>query len=247
VAIAIVVGVHVQRLRGRQLQLDPYALSALASHVIVVGFIVSHVFDVIAYEPARVLRDPSALIDNLNISSFGGLLGALLGLYLWRRRYQLPVLPYADATVFGFVFAWFFGRLGCFSAHDHPGRHSDFFLAVANYRPLYAGDTRQPRHDLGLYEALFAMALSVAFAIAARRPRRPGVYVAAACLAYAPTRFLLDGLRVVDTRYLGLTPAQYGSLLLGALGLLVAARLRFQPTTGVGAQRDGGSPAARSA
>lgn len=166
------------------------------------------------------------LFRNFNISSFGGLLGAVVGLVLWQRRYREPILPYADATVFGFVFAWFIGRLGCFSAHDHPGRHTDFFLAV-NYPD-------GPRHDLGFEEALLTLPLCIAFAIAFRKPRRSGAYIAAACLYYAPVRFLLDSLRATDVshpdaRYLGLTPGQYAALVMFSYGLWLLGRLLQQP------------------
>lgn len=59
-----------------------------------------------------------------------------------------------------------------------------------------------------------------------------GWYVAAACLAYAPVRFLLDFLRVADARYLGLTPGQLASLALLGVGIAVALRVRrYQETS----------------
>ena len=226
VACAIWVGTAVQKIRARQLQLDQTAVAALATWVVLFGFVISHIFDVVAYEPRRLLSDPLFLFRNFNISSFGGLLGAVVGLVLWQRRYQKPILPYADATVFGFVFAWFIGRLGCASAHDHPGRHTDFFLAVR-----YPDG---PRHDLGLEEALLTLPLCIALAIAFRTPRRPGVYIAAACLYYAPVRFLLDSLRATDVvhpdaRYLGMTPGQYAALVMFGYGLWLLGRLLKPP------------------
>ena len=126
-----------------------------------------------------------------------------------------------DAGVFGFPFGWLFGRTGCFITHDHPGRVTDFFLAVDNYRG--AGE---PRHDLGLYEVFWSIAVVALFLFLARTRRRPGFYMALFCLLYAPVRFGLDFLRATpehggDIRYAGLTPGQYGSiaLLLTGVGL----------------------------
>lgn len=226
VAIAIFIGFKIQAIRARQLGLDEEATSALGVWVVGVGFVVAHLFSVLAYEPRKVLEDPLYIFSNFHISSFGGFMGAVLGLYLWHKRYGKPILPYADATVFGFVFAWFFGRLGCFSAHDHPGRRTDFFLAVR-----YPDG---PRHDLGFEEALLTVPLAIAFALAYRKNRRPGTYIAAACLYYAPVRFLLDTQRATDVampdaRYLGLTPAHYASLGMLAYGLWLAVSLARRP------------------
>ena len=123
-------------------------------------------------------------------------------------------MPYADSLAYGLATGWMFGRLGCFTAHDHPGAHTSFFLAVQ-----YPDG---PRHDLGLYEALWAAGIALFFAWLRRKKRPLGTYVAILTLAYAPVRFGLDFLRARDVpepdpRYFGLTPAQWG-----CLGVLVA-------------------------
>src|SRR5690606_22992064 len=99
---------------------------------------------------------------------------------------------------------------------DHPGRPSDFFLAV-DFPDM-------PRHDLGLYEFL---ALLVIFAIVlwfSRKDRPVGFLTGLAAALYGPVRFGLDFLRIegaagADPRYLGLTPAHYVSVLIFALGV----------------------------
>jgi phosphatidylglycerol:prolipoprotein diacylglycerol transferase len=228
VATGILLGANRTRYRGRQLGLSDEQSSSLATWVVVCGFVVAHVFDVIAYTPEQLAsRSPLQtllLLINIpaGISSFGGFLGALLGLLYWVRRERVPILVCADSLLYGLAFGWFFGRLGCFTAHDHPGALTSFFLAV-NY-------PEGPRHDLGFDEALFAGALALAFAILGRRPHRVGFYAAIACLAYGPVRFGLDFLRVqgvanADPRYFGLTPAQYGSVLVFAVGVAIAARI----------------------
>src|SRR4051794_17235779 len=87
VAIAILVGFKIQAIRARQLGLDQEAVSALGTWVVGFGFVVAHVFAVLAYQPGKLLEDPLYLFRNFHISSFGGFLGAVLGLFLWQRRY----------------------------------------------------------------------------------------------------------------------------------------------------------------
>ena len=228
VAIAILVGANRTRFRARQLGLHDDDTASLTTWVVVMGFIVSHIFDVLLYQPKELAERslPQALLLLVNpaagLSSYGGFLGALLGLLYWTRREKKPILVCADSLLYGLAFGWFFGRLGCFTAHDHPGAFTSFFLAVKY--------PEGPRHDLGLDEALFALALALLFAVLSRKPRPVGLYAALACAFYGPVRFVLDFLRVehvqgADPRYLGLTPAQYGSLAVFVTGLVIAAQV----------------------
>jgi phosphatidylglycerol:prolipoprotein diacylglycerol transferase len=163
-------------------------------------------------------------------SSTGGFIGAVIGSVLfWRFIRPRDYFAHADTIMFAFPFAWVFGRLGCFAAHDHIGRSSDFFLAV-NF-PLPTG----PRHDLGLYEALWTVVISAVFFALDRKPRKGGFYIALWAFLYAPARFVLDFLRNEDlansdVRWVGLTPAQWGMILMfcrwGVLGLQAAGRAR---------------------
>jgi phosphatidylglycerol:prolipoprotein diacylglycerol transferase len=238
VVCAILTGAYLMRRRAEQLGQDRRDAVDLATWMVVAGFIGAHVFDLVAYRWPTLVENPWLLVDprKFTISSFGGFGGAVVGMLLWRWRRGRPLWPFADAAAFGLVPAWTFGRLGCFVAHDHPGHRSGFVLAVQ-----YPGGSR---HDLGLYEAIFALVLGAAFLVANRRPRRVGTYLAVTCLVYAPVRFLLDFLRStdlprVDTRYLGLTPAQYAAMLLFAVGVVVAWR-----TWGRAAAAAGAPPAA---
>ncbi|MGB8329610.1 MAG: prolipoprotein diacylglyceryl transferase family protein, partial [Polyangiales bacterium] len=105
------------------------------------------------------------------------------------------------------------------------GKVTDFALAVSDYR--FGAPPYQPRHDLGLYEMLYAALIIVLFLWLEHRSRRPvGFYCALLPLVYAPVRFLLDFLRATpleggDARYAGLTPAQWSSVLMVGIGLAV--------------------------
>ncbi len=222
VIVASLVAQQFAKRNGR----SPTDTADLVLYVVVFAFVASYWLNGLFYETDAlfdVLRHPSQIFEHwLGLSSFGGFIGAALGALFWRWRRQGPFLPIADAAAFCFPFGWFFGRLGCFVVHDHPGRSSDFFLAVADYRtgvPPYV-----PRHDLGLYEVFVAVFIIGVFLWLARKPRPPGLYVALLPLLYTPLRFMLDFLRAPmseggDIRYFGLTPGQYGSIAFFVFGL----------------------------
>ena len=220
VAIGIIVGARATLRRGRELGLTDHSIRSMTTAILVGGFIAAHLFDVVAYQAgAGGVRWADVLNPFSGLSSFGGFAGAVATLFVWARVCGQRVAPYADSLAVGLAPGWLFGRLGCFTAHDHPGRHTSFVLGV-----------RYPdgvRHDLGLDEAIFAAAMTVLFMVLRRRERPVGTYPAILALTYAPVRFGLDFLRAydvagADTRYFGLTPAQYGCVLLYGVGIVLA-------------------------
>jgi phosphatidylglycerol:prolipoprotein diacylglycerol transferase len=220
VATGILVGARLTRNRGRELGLTDEKVASMITWTLVVGFLFAHVFDVFAYQTHGAHPSLWEILNPFGgFSSYGGFIGALIGLFAWAKKERVPVMPYADSLGYGLAAGWLFGRLGCFTAHDHPGRHTSFFLAVH-----YPDGVR---FDLGLMEALWAGAMTLLFAILHRCKRPLGTYVALLTICYAPVRFGLDFLRAYDVqgadpRYFGLTPAQYGSIAVLFAGIALA-------------------------
>jgi phosphatidylglycerol:prolipoprotein diacylglycerol transferase len=214
IVAGILIGSWVIRRHAVQRGVDVMHLRDALTWLLVAGFVGAHLFAVIAYEPEKTLADPLRLLKFWDgLSSTGGFFGAFIGLSYYCRKKRIALGPVADVVALGLLVGWIFGRLGCFTAHDHPGQPTDFFLAVKY--PLHLGG---PRHDLGFYEALLTLALFGLFEIVRRRPMPPGSLAALIGLVYAPPRFALDFLRLApgdhpslhgDLRYAGLTPAQY--------------------------------------
>ena len=219
VVLGVAVGLWFARRRATATGIPSDEITAAATWALLWGFAIAHLVEVLVYRP-EVLRAGQIwpLLEFWNgLSSFGGFFGALLGVALYFRRRKKPWLLHAEALLQGLVVGWLFGRLGCTLVHDHVGRLSSFALAIR-----FPGGAR---HDLGLYELLFTAAILVpALAILNSRPRAPGATVVAVALLYAPARLFLDFLRntdlpTADVRFFGLTPAQYGCLVLFGIGL----------------------------
>lgn len=219
VGLAVVVGIELAVWRGRHAGIDASEVQSFAIWVVGTGFVAAHLCDALWYHPDEVLRTPEILIElTAGLSSFGGFLGAIVGALAWRLRAHRTVLPLVENTLSVFPAAWAIGRLGCTLAHDHPGIHT----SAGNWLAFAYPDG--PRWDLGFLEMLFSIALAAVCALLWRKPRPLGTYIALTCLAYAPVRFALDFLRLPadaegDARYGGLTPAQWASFVLLAVGL----------------------------
>jgi len=210
VAIGVILGDRLTVREAAKRGLDPQDVRYLNARMVIGGFIMAHLVSVIFYFPERIAENPLILLYIWSgLSSFGGFAGAFITFMYLTRKDKIPRLAYADAVALGLSIGWIFGRLGCTTAHDHPGRHTDFFLAVRY--------PEGPRHDLGFYELLFTIVLSVVLFRFARKPRPAGHLIGLAALLYAPVRFGLDFLRATDVarpdeRYGSLTPAQWACI-----------------------------------
>ncbi|MEN9786001.1 MAG: hypothetical protein RLZZ299_1265 [Pseudomonadota bacterium] len=235
-----VLGLEIARARGIRLGLDVRDIVDGSVFIVLMGFVGGHLVHVLAYHPEIYARDGVMSLVRIweGFSSMGGFLGAVAGAVLFFRLIRpRPFWAHADTIMFGFPFAWIFGRAGCFVVHDHIGRRTEFPLAVA-----FPGGAR---HDLGLYETLLAAVIAGLFLALARRPRAAGFYTTVWCLVYAPVRFGFDFLRNTDlknadVRWHGLTPAQWGTMLLFTAGVILALRWR----TLAGGVAGGGEPPA---
>ena len=226
--------------------------------LIVVGWIFAHVFNVLFYEPEKVLEDPLILLKVWgSISSYGGLLGGIIGIWLWKKWHpKFDVGLWADHGAWGLTFAWFFGRVGCASVHDHPGAIAPetWFLAIQ-----FPDGTI--RHDLGFYEAIWWFVICIVVLWLDRKPRPKGFFLGLVPLMYAPARFVFDFMRVwpaediaeasanpivplfldllnvqaqqydygSDLRAFGFTPAQWMSIGLFIFGVIQLWRIRNRP------------------
>jgi len=226
VAIGVIVGDRIVVTQGTKRGLEAQDVRFLNARIVIGGFIMAHLVSVIFYFPERIKENPLVLLNVWSgLSSFGGFLGALIAFVYYTKREKIDRLLYADSVALGLSVGWIFGRTGCFTAHDHPGRHTSFFLSVR-----YPDG---PRHDLGLDELLFTILMTAILFTYARKPRPPGRVIGLAALMYAPIRFGLDFLRATDVarpdqRYAGLTPAQWACLATFGLGLHLM-RLKARP------------------
>jgi phosphatidylglycerol:prolipoprotein diacylglycerol transferase len=229
VATGVYIGWALTMRQAKRHAMNAEVMNSFIVHVVASGFFFGHVFDVLLYHPDKLSHAPTpadALAELLfvwrSLSSFGGFMGALLGLIIWKIRYKIrDTIPWADLVASAFPLAWVFGRSGCSVAHDHPGMRSDVWFAVQ-----YPGGGR---FDLGLYEMLFTVPVALTFLVLMRRPRPFGMYLGMMCMAYAPTRFALDFVRAqdvrdADPRHLGLTPAQWLCSGLMAAGVVMFLR-----------------------
>lgn len=195
VATSVLVGLRVGAWRFSRLGLDPARGETMAWWVIIGGFVGAHLFSVLLYFPEKVAANPLVLFKFWeDISSFGGIVGGALALWLFftRRAADLDARSrwaYVDVAAFVFPISLMIGRAACALAHDHPGTITSVPLAVSLTEPeaqafvarAYADAGRAAElppantlaslgfHDLGWYEFLYLAVVVVPLVLALAR------------------------------------------------------------------------------
>jgi len=164
------------------------------------------------------------LFDRGGLSWFGGFAGGLAAGLGAARRVRVPWLPLLAAAGPALSVGQAVGRIGCLLVGDDYGRPTSLPWGLAF--PQGLPPTVERVHPTQLYEALFLAGLAVMLA----RWRRRGVddtRLLAAYLGLAGAgRFAIEILRLNTRVALGLTVAQWASLLaiLASLILLLSRR-----------------------
>jgi len=235
VTLAFILGLEVGRHRAIQLGLDIRDIYDGGVVIVLSGFIVGHIVHVIPYNMHMLEEDGWIVLLQFwkGFSSTGGFIGAIIGsvvfLVLVRKR---NYLVHADAIMYAFPFGYIFGRLGCFTAHDHIGVESTSFIAV-DYPVRGTAECEAlsnsffcvgPRLDMALIEALWLAVICLLFFLLRNRKLPVGSFLALWCILYSPVRLVLDQFRNqdlagADVRLFGLTPAQYWAITTFSLGL----------------------------
>ena len=200
VAASVYAGLVIGRRRFTRLGLDRAFGERLGWWTVVGGFLGAHLFSVLLYFPEKVIENPLVLFKLWeDISSFGGILGGAIGIWLFFRIRARDVEPtmrwmYLDVAAFVFPISLMIGRMACSLAHDHPGTVTNFPLAVsleseqarAQITQAYADADRLAEmppasellnldfHDLGWYEFLYLAVVVVPLVLMLERRERRG-------------------------------------------------------------------------
>ena len=219
-------------------QLNQQVATDLFLIAVCIGLPLAHVFKMLWQYYDYTCLHPSILFQlNKGVDSFGGFLGFTLGFigYILITKPRFRLLPYADCLAYSICFGWIICRAACALSHDHPSRLSLSFLAINYPHEIYGGISR---HNLGLDEMLGLMLIFLILYFINKKQRADGIIMAALILLYSPFRFALDFLRAkdiinYDLRFGGLTPAQWGCIVLFVFGLYSILRIKTNSTTGI--------------
>ncbi|HEY1942407.1 MAG TPA: prolipoprotein diacylglyceryl transferase [Roseiarcus sp.] len=183
--------------------------------------------NVLFYDPSYYFAHPIEIFKvwEGGMAFHGGLIGAALGVALFARRYQTPLLTVCDLASLAAPIGIFLGRLANFIKPELWGRPTDVPWAM-----IFPGSDGLPRHPSQIYEALLeGLAVFVILNIAARfgALRRPGLVAGLFGVLYALARTTCEFFRDPDPRLEDLGNGLTMGMVLSAPLLVIGVALIF--------------------
>ena len=156
------------------------------------------------------------LFSGFGLTWYGGAIGGAAGVLLWASRHGMANVGLLDICAPGLAIGYAVGRVGCqLSGDGDYGGPSDLPWAMAY--PDGVVPTDEEVHPTPVYETL-AMGLAGWVLWRLRDRYRPGALFALYLVFAGVERFLVEFVRRNDPVALGLTTAQFVSLVLLAAG-----------------------------
>lgn len=157
---------------------------------------------------------------------YGGLIGGILGIFIYTKMYKLPIIDYFDTAASVVPLGHAFGRVGCFFAGccygmPYSGKCAVTYTTTEGMTPL-----NTPLFPIQLVEAFCLLIIFVIiYTISLKYPHKKGLPTILYVLVYSVLRFVLEFFRGDKERGgLGfLSTSQIVSILLFAvsIGLLI--------------------------
>lgn len=191
---------------------------------IIIGGRLGHV---LIYDPAFYLTHPLEILQTWKggMAFHGGLIGALIGMALFARKYSVPFRTVSDLCAAVSPIGIFFGRLANFIKPEMWGRPTDVPWAM-----VFPSVDDLPRHPSQLYEAgLEGVALFGLVWLASRAGglKRPGLVTGLFGVGYGFARIFCEFFREPDPIQEALPHGLTMGMMLTAPLILVGASLLF--------------------
>ncbi len=192
------------------------------------GYVLFYNFGYFIHHPLEIFA-----VWQGGMSFHGGLLGSILGLYLFCRKYKIEFLQIADLLAISAPLGIFFGRMANFINLELYGRPTE-----GNFGFIFPTDPLLlPRHPSQLYEGIFeGLFVTILLFILSRKTKiqdKRGALSGLFLVIYGVARSVIENFREPDSHLgefdlilLDATMGQILSLPIIALGLFVIFRSR---------------------
>jgi phosphatidylglycerol---prolipoprotein diacylglyceryl transferase len=157
-AAAILSGLEITKWIYKYEKKDQEQLDAIFLYVVIGIVVGARLGHCLFYEPDYYLAHPLEIlyVHKGGLASHGGGLGAIIGIYLYKRKHSLNLLWFLDKIAIPTAVFGFFVRLGNFMNSEILGRVTDVSWAV-----VFSRVDNLPRHPAQLYEAFSYLVIAV--------------------------------------------------------------------------------------
>lgn len=194
IAIGIVAAFYLADIRAKKQGLDGEHVYGLGFLGLIVGILGAKLL-FYATEIKAIIANPKMLLSfSEGFVVYGGIIGGILGAYIYCKWKKLPVLKYFDLAIPSVALAQGFGRIGCFLAGCCYGRETTAWYGITFHDSPFApnGVSLIPTQLISSVAdfAHFFLLLWVA-----KKKKTDGVVVTAYMICYSIGRFMIELLR----------------------------------------------------
>ena len=223
-AIGIIVAYCTAEYRAKKNKLDDSKIFWLVIWCLVFGYICSKLLYWITILPS-IIEDPSIILRTLADGwvVYGGILGGILGAWLFCRRNKLPTLKYFDIAIASVALAQGFGRLGCFFAGCCYGMETDSAFSIVFTNSQFAPNGVHLIPTQLISSALDFLLFVFLVLLYRRKKHIPGQCMAAYLICYSGGRFVLEFFRgdLIRGSVGALSTSQFISIFTLAAGIVL--------------------------
>lgn len=225
--------------RAPESDLDPEHVWNGLVWAIIPGLIGARIYHILTPSPASGLsleyymQNPLQMfaIWNGGLGIYGAIVGGMIGLLLYGRRHEQPILRWFDVIVPALALGQAIGRWGNFVNQELYGAPSTLPWAIY-IRPenrLPGFEQYETFHPLFLYESLWNFGTCLFLIWLSRRYKdrlRPGDLLLVYLMLYPTIRFLLDFVRL-DNNTLSVLPSLTTAQIVSAITFIAAGLVLF--------------------
>lgn len=213
IALGIFLGVYVGSKMAKRFGVTEDDFTSMMIWAILAAIVGARLYYVL-FNLSYYLANPGQILNirQGGLAIHGGILAALLVVWLYTKNKKLPFLTMADAAMPGLALGQAIGRWGNFFNQEAYGGPTDLPWGM-----WIDGTTVHPTF---LYESIITFGLFLFLLWYGRNKRKqPGEMLCIYGIVYGTARFFIEGLRTDSLYFLNLRVAQLVSLTFVALGI----------------------------
>lgn len=225
--VAVIVGVILLIKEGRKYDYPKDFIFNLAFWVIIFGFIGARIYYVI-FNYKIYLNDPISILKiwEGGLAIHGGLLGGILTLIIYCKKYNVRILKMTDMITISLLLAQAIGRWGNFFNGEAHGGATTLYALQSKNVPEFIINGMQINgvyyEPTFFYESMWCLIGAIVLLIAKKYKylkvgQLTGVYL----IWYSLGRFFIEAMRTDSLMIAGFKAAQIVSVILIVIGLII--------------------------
>ncbi|MBT5215867.1 prolipoprotein diacylglyceryl transferase [Candidatus Woesearchaeota archaeon] len=196
---------------------DDFLLYSLISSILT-----ARIFYILFYNLNSYLSNPIEILKfwHGGMSIHGGILGGILGIYIFSRKFKYNFLKLTDLVTLPLALGLVFGRIANFINAELYGRITSVKWAVK------FPNAEGYRHPSQLYESLKNLIIFPVLFFKSKKPFKTGELTSIFLILYSLLRFFVEYVREPELYFLGLTMGQFLSLSTLIIGIVLYHKVK---------------------